>query len=93
LPGPHLSGSDQYQAQRWVLLRTAPDQLTAELWRGFLEAEDIPAMLAPEDVVSYLGVTSVPCRLLVPESWLPMARLALDGELWASKSDNEATDA
>ena len=66
-------------------MRTAPDQLSAEIWRGLLEAEDIPAMLAPGDAMSFLGVSPVPCRLLVPRRLVVTAELVLAGELWAAE--------
>jgi hypothetical protein len=50
----------------WVHLRTARDQLEAEMWRERLDSLAIPALVAPADVSSYLGLSSVPCRLLVP---------------------------
>jgi hypothetical protein len=84
MPEPPPRRSDLPNAARWVPVRTAPDQLTAEIWLGLLEAEQIPAMLAPGDVVSFLGVSSVPCRLLVPEDLLPAAERVLDGEFWAA---------
>ncbi|MBI4498017.1 MAG: DUF2007 domain-containing protein [Chloroflexi bacterium] len=51
----------------WCTLVEAPDQLTAEFWLDILRQEGIPARLAPQDVVSYLGVAPFPCRLLVPQ--------------------------
>ena len=81
MPEPFSSRLDGTRAPRWVPLRTAPDQLTAEIWRGLLEAEDIPSMLDPADAVSYLGVSAVPCRLLVPEELLQAAERVLGDEL------------
>ena len=69
------------RVQGWAVVRTAPDQLTAEIWRGLLEAEQIPATLAPGDAVSFLGVSPVPCRLLVPELLLSAAERVLEDEL------------
>jgi hypothetical protein len=86
MPEPCLTASDRARAPRWAVLRTAPDQLSAEIWRGLLEAEGIPATLAPGDVVSYLGVSATPCRVLVPEALLAAAERALDGELWVAES-------
>lgn len=86
MPDPQQRQTDASRAPRWALLRTAPDQLTAELWRGLLEEEGIPATLAPGDVVSFLGVSAAPCRLLVPEHLLEPAELALSGELWAAEA-------
>jgi hypothetical protein len=84
MPEPHPRRSDVPRPVRWVPLRTAPDQLAAEIWLGLLEAEHIPAMLAPGDVASFLGVSSIPCRLLVPEDLVPAAERVLDGERWVA---------
>jgi hypothetical protein len=73
------------QPPHWVLLRTAPDQLTAEVWCGLLEADDIPATLAPGDAVSFLGVSPVPCRVLVPQELAAVAELVLEGQLWTAE--------
>jgi len=62
---------------KWVLLTTAPDQLTAEMWVKLLQQEGIPAMLKPGDAVSFLGVSAMPCRLLVPEGRVGEARAVL----------------
>ena len=51
---------------RWVYLVLAPDQLTAEVWRDLLMASGVPAMVSPADTWSFLGVSSLPCRLLLP---------------------------
>ena len=86
MPEPCPTPSDRARRPRWAVLRTAPDQLSAEIWRGLLEAESIPATLAPGDAVSYLGVSATPCRLLVPDELLTAAGRVLDGELWAAES-------
>jgi hypothetical protein len=88
MPEPRLSDSHRSRPAQadWALVGTAPDQLTAEVWRGLLEAEDIPAILAPGDAVSFLGVSAVPCRLLAPAQLIQSARLALAGELWAAEN-------
>jgi hypothetical protein len=62
---------------RWVLLTTAPDQLTAEMWAKLLQGEGIPATIKPGDAVSFLGVSAMPCRLLVPEGRVGEARAVL----------------
>ncbi len=61
----------------WVSAATAPDQLTAEMWRGLLENAGIPARVGPGDVASYLGVSSYPCRVMVEEEHLAEAVTAL----------------
>ena len=65
---------------KWELLITAPDQLTAEMWRELLQNEGIPAVIEPRDAISFLGLSAMPCRLMVPEGLLSEA-LAILGEL------------
>jgi hypothetical protein len=76
-----------------VVVRTAPDQMTAEIWRGLLEDEGIPATLAPGDAVAFLGVSPRPCRLMVPDGVLEAAERALEGELWVAEGTDEAPHA
>lgn len=80
LPGRRSTSADRPE---WITLRTAPNQLTAELWREFLLSEGIPATLAPADAVSFMGLSPAPCRLLVPDSARDTAERALSGEMWA----------
>jgi hypothetical protein len=61
----------------WVCLGTAPDQVLAEMWRDWLTSQSIPARLAPEDVISFLGISGAPCRLLVPARYQAAAEQAL----------------
>ncbi|MEE8442683.1 MAG: DUF2007 domain-containing protein [Dehalococcoidia bacterium] len=65
----------------WVYLTTAPDQITAEMWRELLYNDDVPAMIRAGDTASFLGVTSAPCRLMVPEERLQEARGLLEERL------------
>ncbi|MBX5491184.1 MAG: hypothetical protein IRZ14_08485 [Chloroflexi bacterium] len=73
-------GDSQRRANHedWVLLCTAPNQIVAEMLRERLDRLLIPACLAPTDVVSFLGVASVPCRVLVPARFLAAARQVLE---------------
>ena len=80
-------------AEDWSVVGTAPDQLTAEMWRGLLEAQRIPSMLAPADAVSFLGVSTVPCRVLVPEHLIDTAWRALESQLGALGSSEREQDA
>ena len=59
--------------QRWVHLATAPDQLTAEMWVELLRGQGIPAMINAQDAVSFLGVSSMACQVLVPREHLSEA--------------------
>jgi hypothetical protein len=60
--------------KRWLLLTTAPDQLTAEIWKDILLQEGIPAMVNPQDAVSFMGVSSFPCRIMVAYGYLKQAK-------------------
>lgn len=62
---------------KWLLLATAPDQLTAEIWVEFLRGEGIPALIRPSDAVSFLGVSPLSCRVMVPADRLREARSVL----------------
>jgi hypothetical protein len=65
----------------WVVVTTAPDQVTAEMWVAMLRDEGIPAMIRPSDAVSFLGVAGFGCRLQVREEDLERAREVLgEGE-------------
>ena len=63
--------------QRWVPVATAPDQLVAEMWVELLRAQGIPAMVRPQDTASFLGLSTMACRVLVPREHLAEAALAL----------------
>ena len=53
------------KAKKWTLLTTAPDQLTAEIWKDILLKEGVPAMVNAGDTISFMGVSSFPCRIMV----------------------------
>ena len=57
-----------------MYLTTAPDQTTAEMWEGLLRNEGLPVMVRSGDTASYLGVFTIPCRLMVLEERLEDAR-------------------
>ena len=60
--------------KKWLLLTTAPDQLTAEIWRDILLQEGVPSMVNPKDTISFMGVSAFPCRLMVAYGYLKQAR-------------------
>ncbi len=62
----------------WELLTTAPDQLTAEIWKDILTQNGIPAMINPRDVISFMGVSSLPCRIMVAYGYRQKAQEILD---------------
>jgi hypothetical protein len=59
--------------QRWAHLATAPDQLTAEMWVELLRGQGIAAMIRPQDAVSFLGLSTMACQVLVPREHLAEA--------------------
>ena len=69
-----------------ALLTTAPNQITAETWRGLLDDEGIPAVVRGGDMSSFLGVSAYSCRILVAEDQLDRARKLLESRL---SSDEE----
>ena len=66
--------------QRWVHVATAPDQLSAEMWVELLRGQDIPAMIKAQDAVSFLGLSGMACRVLVPREHLAEATQILQQE-------------
>ena len=64
-----------------VQLTTAPDQITAETWRGLLEDEGVPAVVRAGDTSTFLGVSPYPCGILVAEDQLDRARKLLESRL------------
>jgi uncharacterized small protein (DUF1192 family) len=60
-----------------VVLTTAPDQVTAGMWQDILSQQGIPAMINPEDDVSFLGVSNIPCRIMVLPADLERAQAVL----------------
>jgi len=63
---------------QWLLLTTAPDQLTAEIWKDILIQNGIPAMINPRDAISFMGVSSLPCRIMVAYGYRQKAQEILD---------------
>ena len=55
-------------------MTTAPDQLTAEMWLQVLHQHEIPAVINPGDISSFLGVSVLPCLLLVASDYLKQAQ-------------------
>lgn len=65
---------------KWTLLITAPDQLTAEMWKELLVNNGIQATIRPQDISSFLGVSSQPCGIMVDDRRVEEARDVLRGE-------------
>ena len=52
---------------KWVLLTTAPNQITAESWCAVLRDAGISAEVRSGDVSTFMGVSALPCGVMVPE--------------------------
>ena len=72
-------------SENWVVVRVAPDQLSAEMWVDLLRDEGVPALIKPSDALSILGTSGLSCRLLVPEERFDEAQ----GILTESLDSNE----
>lgn len=57
----------------------ASGQLEAEMYCDILQEEGIPATVQPRD--STFGISSFPCRVMVPEDMLEEARATLSNYL------------
>jgi hypothetical protein len=62
------------RAKKWIVLTTAPDQTTAEIWQDILRQQGVAAVVNPEDSVSFLGVSAFPCRIMVAPGDLERAK-------------------
>jgi len=66
---------------KWAVFATAPDQLTAEMWRDIVRQAGIACELRAGDTASYLGLSQIPVRLITPEPERDRARSALSDVL------------
>jgi hypothetical protein len=74
------------ESKKWVLLATAPDRVTAEIWTDILVQEGIPAMVNPHDTMSrsYWRMTFAPTgagspyRVMVTDGYQQQAHDILD---------------
>ena len=78
---------------RWTTVATAPDQLVAEMWQQSLREASIPSVLAPQDVVSFLGVSPSPVRVMVPQELKARAEGVLADLLASGNESPEADEA
>ena len=75
--------------ERWLLLTTAPDQLTAEIWKDILLQQGVPAIVNPQDTISFMGVSSFPCRIMVAYGYRKQAREILASLKPAEEGDDD----
>lgn len=86
--------------RKWVVLATLPGDLQAELLRGLLESQGVPAEVRKEGAGKALGLTVGPLGesdLLVPADLLDQANAVLDdyysGAFSVDDDPNENNDA
>ena len=79
-PPPLGQAAGEAEEGSWAVARLAPDQLTAEMWVALLRQEGVPALIKPSDAVSFLGTSSLGCRVLVPKERLEEAEAFLDAK-------------
>ncbi len=72
---------------KWVVLATAPDQIVAEMWNDILVAEGVPAAIRPGDTTNFLGVTLLPCRVVVADDELARAQGILESQMGVNLED------
>ena len=65
----------------WDTFATAPDQLTAEMWRDLVRQAGVECAMRAGDTVSFLGLSTHPVRLVAHTSDVERARAALDAAL------------
>ena len=74
------------ESKKWVLLVTAPDRVTAEIWTDILVQEGIPAIVNPHDTMSrsHWRITFTPTgagspyRVMVADGYQQQAQDILD---------------
>ncbi len=67
--------------ESWESVLTTQGQLEAEMYCDILRKEGIPAVTAPRDAVSFLGVSPFPCRVMVPKNLVGEAKAVLSSYL------------
>ncbi len=75
--------------EKWLVVRVAPDQLTAEMWVDLLLEAGVSALIRPSDAVSFLGTSPLSCRVLVPKEQLAEAETVLSETLGGDSEEEE----
>ena len=72
-----------------VTFATAPDQITAEMWRDLVRQAGVDCALQPGDMIGFIGVTAAPVRLITRPRDADRARRALDAQLGRRQREPE----
>jgi hypothetical protein len=67
--------------RKWAVFATAPDQITAEMWRDLLHQTGIHCEVRPGDTSRFMGVGAIPVRLVTLEDEVEKAKAALKAQL------------
>lgn len=76
----------------WEVVRVAPDQISAEMWVELLRDAGMPALIRPSDAVSFLGMSALSCRVLVPKERLAEAAILLKQQIDGAEQDTPTED-
>ena len=66
---------------KWITFATAPNQLTAEMWRDLVRQAGVDCALQAGDTIGFIGVSAAPVRLIARARDAERAKLALDAQL------------
>ncbi len=70
------------------MFATAPDQMTAEMWLELLRHDGIRCEIRPGDTSRFMGVGTLPVRLVAPEDEAGKAKTTLDLLLHSTGADD-----
>ena len=73
---------------KWAVCATAPDQITAEMWIELLRHDGIRCGIRPGDTSRFMGVGTLPVRLIAPEDEADKAKSTLDLLLHGTDADD-----
>lgn len=73
---------------KWTVFVTAPDQITAEMWVELLRHDGVRCGIRPGDTSRFMGVGTLPVRLVAPEDEADKAKTALDLLLHGAGADD-----
>ena len=73
----------------WEVFATAPDQLIGESWCGLVRSAGIDCKIRPGDIVSFLGVSVYPVRLITQSEDVERAKSVLDSYVGEDETADE----
>jgi hypothetical protein len=82
MPDEAAPRNERHPSGKWIIVAHEPDQLSAEILVNFLRQSAIPARTDAGDTMSFLGLSILPTRVLVPIEWERDAQTAIDRRGW-----------